>query len=114
MIYSGLINLHQELEAAAKDKTLDPKRRELAVLLLDEIDNSQSAGYMPEPPVDGWLEPEVMPLQTQMEIRLRVTLADRWAQGKPPYKSVFIQPKTQSSHPPTPVESATPDFEDIF
>lgn len=114
-MFSGLINLKNELLVSAADATLSKERRELALTLLDDLSTSQLAGYMPEkPPTDGWLADEVLPLRTQIDVMVFVELTNRWwndpNRPKPTWE--FIAPTSQeTTGSPVPV-SETPDFED--
>jgi hypothetical protein len=107
---SGLGRLRNELIKAATDTTVDKGRRQVALDIIEEIDNSQTEGYQPKTtPADGWLG-EGLPLQTQMEIWLLVTLENRWAQDKPPCKRGHERVVSMSSVTP----DTASEFEEIF
>ena len=107
-MYSGLQNLRGELMEAAMDTTVSRERRALALDMIDEIDRSQQAGYSPKAPADGWLEEDVIPVQTQIDIQTYVDLMNRWAQGKPTPSYVPSVPAAA----PVAVETETEEFED--
>lgn len=107
-MFSGLENLKKELISAVADTKLSKPRRELGLLLLDEISTSQLPGFVPSTkPTDGWLAPEVISQQTQIEMWTSVELQNRWHvplqtwDTKPKPMSPVIEPK----------QSETPDFD---
>jgi hypothetical protein len=108
-MFSGLENLKKELISAVADTKLSKPRRELGLLLLDEIDASQVEGFEPSTkPTDGWLATDVISPQTQIEMWTSVELQNRWHvrplqtwDTKPKPMSPVIEPK----------QSETPDFD---
>ncbi len=109
-MFSGLANLKKELIAAVADTKLSKPRRELGLLLLDEIDQSQLPGYSPSGLPEGYPIADIydtVPQKTQYDLVTFVALQNRWINdpNRPKAAWEFIQPKTQSTHPtPTPVD----------
>ena len=115
-MFSGLANLKKELITAVADTKLSKPRRELGLLLLDEIDQSQLAGYIPSGLPDGYLVTDIydtVPQQTQYDIVTCTQLRSRWWNDPNRPKSTWDMKPTSPA--PTPVcESATPDCEEEF
>lgn len=107
-MFSGLENLKTELISAVADTKLSKPRRELGLLLLDEISTSQLPGFEPSTkPTDGWLATDVISQQTQSEMWTSVELQNRW---HVPAKIWEMRPKTTSPLI-EPKQSETPDFD---
>ncbi|MGA8618001.1 MAG: hypothetical protein WB660_05710 [Candidatus Sulfotelmatobacter sp.] len=108
-MYSGLESLKVELQTAAANKTLSQDRRQLALTLLEFIDEASVPGYIFEK--DDYF-PDVDPSLLR-DVKICVRVNARWY-VRPAFLDNKINTPSAPSSIPESIVPNKPHFEEVF